>query len=214
LPFRLNIDNAWTLSLLLHGGLSAILLVGAWMEFSPRATSTTVEFSVVPAKESTPSAPYAVRTREAVAPKEKARAVFGVSRKAVLSDSPSAVAVKPGNTVAKENDDETLRADDPDSLPNPVEEFLVSSMPGLVDEVRVPYPPEARKQGLQGPVVMDILIDANGKVRDAKLLSGPGPSLEQAALAAVRNFQFRPAQVQGKAVAVRIRYAYRFVLED
>ena len=60
---------------------------------------------------------------------------------------------------------------------------------------------------------MDILIDATGHVRDAKLLQGPDESLNQAALAAVRGFVFKPAMVQDKPVAVRIRYAYRFVLE-
>lgn len=144
----------------------------------------------------------------------KPRAVFGISRKALTSPNDSAAeTVKAGNTVAKTPDQEKLKQEDADSLPIPTEEYLVTSMPKLSQEVRVPYPLEARKKGVEGPVVMDLLIDATGHVREATLLQGPDESLNQAALAAVKGFLFRPAQVQDKPVAVRIRYAYRFVLE-
>jgi protein TonB len=61
--------------------------------------------------------------------------------------------------------------------------------------------------------VMDILVDGAGTVREAKLVNGPGAGLDEAALEAVKRFRFKPAEVDGKPVAVRIRYAYRFVLE-
>jgi protein TonB len=144
----------------------------------------------------------------------KPRAVFGISRKALTApDDSGAEEVKAGNTVAKTPDQEKLKPEDADSLPVPTEEYLVSSMPKLAEEVRVPYPPEARRKGIEGPVVMDLLIDATGHVREATLLQGPDESLNQAALAAVKGFRFTPALVQDKPVAVRIRYAYRFVLE-
>src|SRR5262249_5547017 len=147
-------------------------------------------------------------------PKEepkKPRAVYGASRKSVTSEE--GIDVKAGNTVAKAPDEEKLRPEDADSLPIPTDEYLVTQMPQLASEVRVPYPEEARKRGVQGAVVMDILIDAAGKVREATLVSGPASGLDEAALSAVRGFQFKPARMQDQAVAVRIRYAYRFVLE-
>lgn len=150
-------------------------------------------------------------------PEKKAaekRAVFGASRKALTdATDPNAASVKAGNTVAKAPDDEKLRDDDADSIPIPVEEYLVTAMPVLENEFRIPYPPEARKAGVQGRVVMDLLIDGKGAVRQATLVGGPGYGLNEAALEAVKNFRFRPARVQDQAVAVRIRYAYQFVLE-
>jgi protein TonB len=145
----------------------------------------------------------------------KPRAVFGASRKSITAapQDTSAPEGKAGNTVAKAPDQERLRPEDADSLPIPTEEYLVSEMPSLAQEVRIPYPPEAKQKGIEGPVVMDILIDTQGRVRDAKLLQGPDESLNQAALTAVRGFVFKPARVEDKPVAVRIRYAYRFVLE-
>jgi protein TonB len=145
----------------------------------------------------------------------KPRSVFGLSRKSMTAPRTDSAApdLKAGNTVAKAPDNNPLKPSDADSLPIPTEEYLVTEMPSLAQEVRIPYPPEARQRGIQGSVVMDILIDAEGHVRDAGLLQGPDESLNQAAIKAVRGFVFKPARVDDKPVAVRIRYAYRFVLE-
>jgi periplasmic protein TonB len=144
------------------------------------------------------------------------RAVFGVSKQSLnlASADPNSAEVKAGNTTAKAQDQEKLKADDPDALPIPVEEYLVSQMPRLISETRIPYPPVAKKKGIQGPVVMDLLIDASGKVRESTLITGPSEDLNQAALAAIKNFVFEPAKIDGGAVAVKIRYSYRFVLEQ
>jgi len=137
--------------------------------------------------------------------------VFGISPKAITSESGEAV--KAGNTVAKAPDQEVLKPGDPEALPVPTEEYLVTSMPEMRSEVRVPYPPESKRKGIQGAVVMDLLIDSLGKVREVAVVEGPNQELKDAAMKAAKGFQFTPGQIQKKAVAVRIRYVYRFVLE-
>jgi TonB family protein len=166
--------------------------------------------------------PKAAPTLQAQAPlketkiEEPKKSVFGLSRKAILSAAKDATAaeVKLGNTVAKAPDNEILDKNDPDQLPIPADEFLVSKLPRLLKNVYVPYPESAKKQGLQGPVVMDLLIDETGLVRQVTLVKGIEESLDSAALAAAKSFQFSPGQVGEKSVAVKIRYTYRFVLED
>ncbi len=146
-------------------------------------------------------------------PKMAAKAVFGIAKRTEKVEQKEGLgtAIKQGNTLAKESDQEA--GDDSKNLPSPTDEYLVSSMPKLSSEYRIPYPPEAKKKGIQGPVVMDLLIDANGTVRDVKLISSPSPLLSESALAAIKNFKFIPAQIKDKSVAIRIRYSYRFVLE-
>lgn len=194
-----------------HALLLALAVVVIWG--SRRSTLENIVIDLVDAPRA-PQAPVLQVTpqkpREAPPP---AKAVFGQSRRAQVVDAPDALEFKVGNTVAKTPDAETLKADDPDALPIPVEEYLVSRMPRLAQEVRIPYPEEARRRGVQGAVVFDLLIDSSGVVREVKLLDGPGFGLNEAALGAIRSFKFLPAEVEGKAVAVRIRYAYRFVLE-
>lgn len=155
------------------------------------------------------------KPKEIEKPKEIQRKVFGLSRKAITTteESPTTATVKLGNTVAKENDSLKLDANDPDSIPIPTDDYLVTSQPALLKDVKIPYPEEAKKAGVQGPVVMNLLIDKNGKVRDVQLVKGPGFGLNEAAQKAVLDFVFRPAKVNDQSVAVLIRYTYRFVLE-
>jgi protein TonB len=152
-------------------------------------------------------------------PQERRRAVFGISRR-TLTEQPSenapagpAVEVKAGNTLATAPDDKKLEPGDETALPIPTEEYLVTQMPILDEEIRIPYPAEARSKGIEGPVAMDILIDEEGKVRDVRLLDGPNHGLNEAAMEAGKRLRFKPARIHERAVAVRIRYVYRFVLE-
>lgn len=147
-------------------------------------------------------------------PAPESRAVFGASRKSLTaSDSESsAISVKQGNTVAKEEDNLKLEDSDADQLPIPADQFLVTSMPRLSVNPQIPYPPEARKAGLEGVVVMDLLIDETGRVRKVDLISGPGGGLDEAAVNYFSQARFVPAKIQDQAVPVRIRFRHRFEL--
>jgi periplasmic protein TonB len=204
--------DSWKISALLHLGAVVLYFGALWMPEFPR--NTTVEMEVIEApRVSTAAKAIEIEKPRATIPEPTRKAVFGVNPKSNATDENSDVAVKAGNTVAKSIDQEKLDPNDDQNLPIPADEFLVSSMPKLKSEIRIPYPPEARQQNIQGAVVMDLLIDQNGKVRKATLLEGPGYGLNEAALNAIKSFEFEPAKIEQKPVAVKIRYAYRFVLE-
>lgn len=204
--------RSWKISLTVHLVFAGLIGMG----LITRPEKDTIDFEVY--EQPKVAAQAAIQLSKPIPPKVRApekKAVFGVSRNAILDPStdPTSAKVKLGNTVAKTPDTIKLAADDADQIPIPVEEYLVSAMPVLENEFRVPYPPEARKAGVQGRVVMDLLIDGTGRVRTASLVEGPGFGLNEAAIQAIRNFKFKPATVQDKPVAVKIRYAYQFVLE-
>lgn len=145
-------------------------------------------------------------------PLEKPREVFGLSRKAIQAESSdsAAIEVKAGNTVAKENDDLKLDDKDADSIPIPADDYLVTSMPVLVTVVRIPYPQQAKKSDIQGAVVMEMIVDDQGQVREIKVIRGPGFGLDDAAVEAMKKAKFRPGKIGDKAVAVKFRYKYVF----
>jgi TonB family protein len=58
-------------------------------------------------------------------------------------------------------------------------------------------------------VVLELLVDEQGNVDDARLLDGPDP-FARAALDAAAQFSFEPARVRGRAVAAKIRFVVRF----
>lgn len=141
------------------------------------------------------------------------REVFGLNRKAQV-DPNSKVEVKLGNNLNKEEDEKILNKNDPDSLPQAAEEFLITSMPRAINEVRPEYPRWAKEQKISGSVLFEILIDGKGDVRSAKLVRGLHPELDELALRAIVKFKFKPAYIENETTAVRIKYAIRYVLEN
>lgn len=77
------------------------------------------------------------------------------------------------------------------------------------------YPSSARQQGKDGRVVLSVLIDAGGVVRDARLLQGADEALNELALRKIRQAVFSPAyDADGHPVACSVRLPIRFSLED
>jgi len=81
----------------------------------------------------------------------------------------------------------------------------------LVRRVEPQYPEQARLQRIQGPVVLHIRIGRTGAVQEVKLVSGD-PLLAEAAIAAVRQWRFKPHTVNGRAVDVETEIILKFTL--
>jgi TonB family protein len=141
------------------------------------------------------------------------REVFGINRKSQVSPN-GKVKVKLGNNLNKKEDKKVLKKDDPDSLPQATEEFLITSMPRAIREVRPEYPRWAKEQKISGRVIFEILIDGKGDVRKAILVKGLHPELDKLAQKAIVRFKFKPAYMKTESTAVRIKYAIRYVLEN
>jgi peptidyl-prolyl cis-trans isomerase A (cyclophilin A) len=97
---------------------------------------------------------------------------------------------------------------DPNAAPQPATELPkrinVSGgvMVGMVDHKTVPeYPIDARQAGVSGTVVLEAIIDTDGRVQDLKVISGPA-LLQQAALDAVKSWRYRPYLLQGRPIEV------------
>lgn len=76
------------------------------------------------------------------------------------------------------------------------------------------YPKMARRRGLQGMVVLEVLVDKNGEVADLRILTSSGHySLDKAATAGVKNWTFEPAIREGKKVKMWVRVPIRFELK-
>ena len=116
-----------------------------------------------------------------------------------------------GNTLAGKPPD---KAADPATVkPSPVPLYELDSQPTVIGDVRIPYPEDARSRGIEGTVVLSVLVDETGRVRTVKVLSGPGGGLDQAAAKAVERIRFRPALRKGQPVAAQITYRYTFLLD-
>jgi TonB family protein len=85
--------------------------------------------------------------------------------------------------------------------------------PKLVKQVNPVYPEEARKAGVEGVVVLEAKTDEQGNVVDVRILRSVAP-LDQAALAAVKQWKYEPLIIDGKARKVLFTVSVRFTLKD
>jgi periplasmic protein TonB len=75
-----------------------------------------------------------------------------------------------------------------------------------------PYSEEARKAKFQGVVVLSIIVDAQGNVRDPRVVRRLGLGLDEKAEETVRTWKFKAAQRNGVPVPVRVMVEVTFRL--
>lgn len=73
------------------------------------------------------------------------------------------------------------------------------------------YPEEARQQRVQGPVVLNVLVGADGSVLEIQVMSGD-PRLALAATDAVRQWHFKPHSFKGKLTDFETHITVNFSL--
>jgi len=75
------------------------------------------------------------------------------------------------------------------------------------------YPRTAKKRGFQGTVVLEILVEKNGSVGDLRLFTSSGHNiLDRAAMAAVKDWLFKPGMRGNVKVEMWVRVPIRFQL--
>ncbi len=84
--------------------------------------------------------------------------------------------------------------------------------PGLVREVPPDYTEQARRAGLEGEVLLEMIVTTEGTVTDVRVIRPLGAGLDERAVAAVRQWQFSPARRRGTPVAVLVEVAVEFRL--
>ena len=84
--------------------------------------------------------------------------------------------------------------------------------PRLLHEVKAQYTEDARRKGVTGDVVLEIVIKSDGTVGDVKVLRGLGFGLDDRAVSAVRNWRFAPARRLGTPVDVIVEVEVEFSL--
>ena len=88
------------------------------------------------------------------------------------------------------------------------------AMPELVSFSKPEYPPVARRMRVEGTVVVSVLVDENGRVEEAKLLTPitQDVGINEAAVRAARGARYKPASKDGVKVKMWTRLKIPFKL--
>ncbi|SEU32160.1 TonB family protein [Stigmatella erecta] len=88
----------------------------------------------------------------------------------------------------------------------------LTKAPTLVHAVEARYPAEAQAQGLTADVRLLVTLAEDGTVAEVTLAEPVANGFGEAALEAVRQFRFTPAEVDGVPAPVQVEYVYHFTL--
>ena len=100
---------------------------------------------------------------------------------------------------------------EPPSAPGP--RRVPTSSLRVLFSVEPEYPVLARRMELEGLVVLDVLVSADGKVLEVRVLQKRPGGLTEASVRAVEKWEFEPATQYGRQVSAWMRLEIRFELD-
>jgi protein TonB len=173
---------------------------------TPKATPRpTQPVTPSPTPNDSPAAPTDVTV-----PASGAKPKFGVSMSSTSTAGKTEAPV--GNTSRPT--EPSGPADDAKPLA-PAAAHEVTKMPLPQGRCAGKYTEAARAAGVEGVVVLDLIVDENGKAREISVVQGLEQGLTEAAVAALRACQFSPGERGGAKVPVRVRgFKIRFLLGE
>lgn len=128
-----------------------------------------------------------------------------------------ATLMNPSTVQGSGGEEASLVIDIPDEefLPSSSEFVAVEQEPVVVKKVNPDYPEMARQTGLEGMVVVRILVYKDGTVKDVIVVrpSGTSVGFEEAAVAACKQWVFKPAIQNQKPVSVWVNYPVKFAIK-
>ena len=81
------------------------------------------------------------------------------------------------------------------------------------EQMRRLYPEAARREKIEDVVRVKLIVDDDGSVAKVTVVTEPGNGFREAALKVARLYRFKPARVNGRAVATEIAFTIHFVLD-
>lgn len=121
----------------------------------------------------------------------------------------------------QQEDSQQKQADMPPPPKDQSEIFFISveQMPqlkgGLAQlQQKVEYPKAAQKAKVEGTVVVQFIVNKQGKVENPEILRGIGKGCDQEAKRVIKQARFEPGRQRGKAVRVQYSLPIRFRLQN
>lgn len=87
---------------------------------------------------------------------------------------------------------------------------VLTRAPRIVKFVEAPFPETAPVEQTDAVVILDLVLDEQGNVVDARVDQSAGVAFDAAALTAARQFTFTPAEIDNRPAPIRIQYRYGF----
>ncbi len=91
--------------------------------------------------------------------------------------------------------------------------FKVEIKPQVIKSIPPEYPEFAKKAGIEGRVLISAVVDEEGNVIDAQVVSSTNSIFNEPALKAAYQYKFSPAMMKDRKVKVRVLIPFNFVIK-
>ena len=95
----------------------------------------------------------------------------------------------------------------------PIRITMGMTKPEPIHKVQPRYTENARRAGVQGPVILEAVIDEQGRVTDVRILRGLPMGLDREAVNAVQQWKFTPAMMANQPVKVYFTLTVNFTIQ-
>jgi protein TonB len=79
---------------------------------------------------------------------------------------------------------------------------------------KINYPDMARKAGIEGRVIIQFIVNEQGKVENPRVIRGIGGGADKEALRVVKQAEFEPGRQRGNPVRVQYSLPITFKLQN
>ncbi len=186
---------------------------------APMVAHSVQPVSRTPAKEPTPEPPLSKikpipRPQPVSAKSEPAvEKPKPVEQPVATADAPSPVSepeAPPAPRVEAQNAPPAPQLESP-----PVEPIYrgvdqLSALPYFRTGIKPVYPRSALRTGKKARVVVEVFINEKGEVDDVRIAQSGGEEFDAAVIAALKQSQFEPGYMAGRAVAVKVLIPFNF----
>ena len=126
----------------------------------------------------------------------------GCAAQAPMGETPGPSSPPPGIAVP-------ALPNTPGRRPAPGDYVYVDELPEAIMKVDPPYPEEARRAGIEGTVLVQVLVLEDGSVGDWRIVQSI-PALDEAAVVCARQWRWKPALSKGVPTPVWVAVPIQF----
>lgn len=120
------------------------------------------------------------------------------------------VPVSEPEPIVSSDPDATISSDSQPSESVFLPFYKVEKRPEFITQAELKYPLQAKRNRLEGTVIVEADIDDEGLLQRVKIVKSAGFGFDEAAADMLENSTFRPAVMDGRAVGVRMRFTIKF----
>ena len=207
-------------SLALHAVAVALVPVTATVKLADSPLQLAwVAVTTAPAPKPLPPPPPARAPTKAVRAVKRAAAPAPSAAAPTVADQGGSVAApvspQPFTFQAKFAPPPTTKPLGDEVVPgtDPTGAGVAETKPVLLQAVKPAYPEAARREELEGEVVLRVLVGPDGRVESAEVESSTSPVFERPAREAMLQVRFTPATRGGQPVRTTLRHRYVFRLD-